>query len=144
MRAFYYTFIMRYNLCVDKTHHRQNNIDLLWNVVKVECQILFGAKNTAFFPALFTTGLPDFEKKGCEIPAPINKDEFLPLPHQDVVKVNLVPDIPFIDEAKPEPIPANAFSGLRLELGGAKLEISNDVNLELLVSVLHFLRDATC
>lgn len=101
-------------------------------------------KEHGILPSTFYNWVTRLRKKGCEIPAPVNKDEFLPLPHQDVVKVNLVPDIPFIDEAKPEPIPANAFSGLRLELGGAKLEISNDVNPELLVSVLHFLRGATC
>ena len=101
-------------------------------------------KEHGILPSTFYNWVTRLRKKGCEISAPINKDEFLPLPYQDVVKVNLVPDIPFIDEAKPEPIPANAFSGLRLELGGAKLEISNDVNLELLVSVLHFLRGATC
>lgn len=61
-----------------------------------------------------------------------------------MVKVDLVPDVPFVDAQRSESIPANAFSRLRLELGGAKLEISNDANPELLVSVLHFLRGATC
>ena len=68
---------------------------------------------------------------------PVNKDEFLPLLH-------LVLDVPFVDAPRSESVPANTFSRLRLELGGAKLEISNDVNPKLLVSALHFLRGTIC
>ena len=86
-------------------------------------------------------------KKGCEIPAPAGREDFLPVPHQDVVKVDLVPDNSFIDSipsrtaAHPT---SECGSGLKLELAGAKLEISNDVNPELLVSVLRFLRGVSC
>lgn len=86
-------------------------------------------------------------KKGCEIPAPANKEEFLPLPHQDVVKVDLIPDTPFIDAVSTQnfslPV-SDSSSTLKLELNGAKLEIPNDVNPELLVSVLRFLRGVPC
>lgn len=99
-------------------------------------------KEHGILPSTFYNWVTKLRKKGCEILAPVNKDKFLPLPHQDVVKVNLIPDVPFVDTTRPEPIPANTFSGL--ELGGAKLEISIDVNPELLVSALHFLRGATC
>ena len=86
-------------------------------------------------------------KKGCEIPPPTCKEEFLPVPHQDVVRVDLVPDAPFVDvtPSRMESIPDTAsVSCLRLELNGAKLDIPNDVNPELLVSVLRFLRGASC
>lgn len=86
-------------------------------------------------------------KKGCEIPPPASKDDFLPLPHQDVVRVDLVPDVPFVDVTTSEAVSipsSDCASTLKLELGGAKLEASNDVNLELLVSVLRFLRGASC
>ena len=86
-------------------------------------------------------------KRGCEIPPPASKDAFLPTPHQDVVRVDLVPNAPLGDVT-----PSTSFSipssdctpTLKLELGGAKLEVSNDVNPELLVSVLQFLRGASC
>lgn len=86
-------------------------------------------------------------KKGCEIPAPAGKEDFLPLPHQDVVKVDLIPNEPLV-----ESVPTQSFSMpitesspvLKLELNGAKLEIPNDVNLELLVSVLRFMRGVPC
>lgn len=59
----------------------------------------------------------------------------------------MVPEVPFVDVA-----PATSFSvpstdctsTLKLEFGGAKLEVSNDINPELLVSVLRFLRGASC
>ena len=86
-------------------------------------------------------------KKGCEIPAPAGKEDFLPLPHQDVVKVDLIPNEPLV-----ESVPTQSFSMpitesspvLKLELNGAKLEIPNDVNPELLVSVLRFMRGVPC
>ena len=86
-------------------------------------------------------------KQGCEIPPPASKDDFLPMPHQDVVRVDLVPDVPFVGVTPSEtfPIPSsNCASALKLELGGAKLEVSNTVNPELLMSVLRFLRGASC
>lgn len=86
-------------------------------------------------------------KKGCEIPAPASKEDFLPLPHQDVVKVDLIPDAPFVESVPTQsfsmPI-AESSSVLKLELNGAKLEIPNDVNPELLVSVLRFIRGVPC
>ena len=59
----------------------------------------------------------------------------------------MVPNAPLVDVT-----PSTSFSipssdctpTLKLELGGAKLEVSNDVNPELLVSVLQFLRGASC
>lgn len=86
-------------------------------------------------------------KKGCEIPAPASREDYLPLPHQDVVKVDLMPDRPFIDEVPTQKFSlavSDSSSMLRLELNGAKMEIPNDVNPELLVSVLRFLRGASC
>lgn len=86
-------------------------------------------------------------KKGCEIPAPAGRDDFLPVPHQDVVKVDLVPDNSIIDAIPSRTVShpiSDCSSGLKLEFADAKLEISNDVNPELLVSVLRFLRGASC
>ena len=86
-------------------------------------------------------------KKGCEIPPPASKEDFLPVPHQDVVRVDLVPDVPFVDvpPSRMDSISDTTnVSCLRLELNGAKLDIPNDVNPELLVSVLRFLRGASC
>ena len=86
-------------------------------------------------------------KQGCEIPPHVSKDDLLPLPHPDVVRVDLVPDVPVVGVTPSEtfPIPSSdcAFA-LKLELSGVKLEVSNDVNPELLVSVLQFLRGASC
>ena len=98
-------------------------------------------------PSTFYNWVTRLRKKGCEIPAPAGKEDFLPLPHQDVVKVALIPDAPLV-----EPIPTQGFSmpitesssALKLELNGAKLEIPNDVNPELLVSVLRFIRGVPC
>ena len=98
-------------------------------------------------PSTFYNWVTRLRKRGCEIPSPVSKDDFLPTPHQDVVRVDLVPDVPFVDVA-----PSTSFSipssdcitTLKLELGGAKLEVSNDINPELLVSVLRFLRGASC
>lgn len=101
-------------------------------------------KEQGILPSTFYNWVTRLRKKGYEIPTPVDKDNFLPLPHQDVVKVNLVPDVPYVETTRTELAPTDTFSGLRIELGGAKLEISNDVNTELLVSVLHFLRGATC
>ena len=86
-------------------------------------------------------------KKGCEIPDPAGKEEFLPLPHQDVVKVDLIPDTSFVESVPTQrfPLPkSESSSTLKLELNGAKLEIPKDVNPELLVSVLRFLRGVPC
>lgn len=61
--------------------------------------------------------------------------------------MNLVPDAPFVEVTSSSslaiPTP-DCASTLKLEIGGAKLEVSNDVNPELLVSVLRFLRGASC
>ena len=98
-------------------------------------------------PSTFYNWATRLRKKGCEVPPPTGKEDFLPVPHQDVVRVDLVPEAPFVDVTPQRPvtlaesIPASC---LRLELGGAKLDIPNDVNPELLVSVLRFLRGASC
>ena len=98
-------------------------------------------------PGTFYNWVTRLRKRGCEIPPPASKDAFLPTPHQDVVRVDLVPNAPLVDVT-----PSTSFSipssdctpTLKLELGGAKLEVSNDVNPELLVSVLRFLRGVSC
>ena len=98
-------------------------------------------------PSTFYNWVTRLRKKGCEIPPPTCKEDFLPVPHQDVVRVDLVPDVPFVDvtPSRIESIPDTAnVSCLRLELNGAKLDIPNDVDPELLVSVLRFLRGASC
>lgn len=98
-------------------------------------------------PSTFYNWVTRLRKKGCEIPPPARKEDFLPVPHQDVVRVDLVPDVPFVDVTPARtisrPEAANA-SCLRLELSGAKLDIPNDVDPDLLVSVLRFLRGASC
>lgn len=98
-------------------------------------------------PSTFYNWITRLRKKGCEIPPPTSKEDILPVPHQDVVRVDLIPDAPLIDVTPQKmislPVTDNC-SGLKLELGGAKLEIPNDVNPELLVSVLSFLRGASC
>ena len=86
-------------------------------------------------------------KKGCKIPPPASKDDLLPLPPQDVARGDLVLDVPFVDVATSETFSnpsSNCTSALKLELGGARLEDSNDVNPDLLVSVLQVLRGASC
>lgn len=104
-------------------------------------------KENGIQPSTFYNWVTRLRKKGCEIPDPVRKEEFLPVPHQDVVRVDLVPDVPSVAvspsdaAALPE---TNNISCLRLELGDAKLDIPNDVNPELLVSVLRFLRGASC
>ena len=98
-------------------------------------------------PSTFYNWVTRLRKKGCEIPPPTSKEDLLPVPHQDVVRMDLVPDVPIVDVT---PSRMNAISDaanvscLRLELNGAKLDIPNDVNPELLVSVLRFLRGASC
>lgn len=98
-------------------------------------------------PSTFYNWVNRLRKKGCEIPPPAFKEEILPLPHQDVVRVGLVPDVPFVDVTSSKSISlaeSSTVSCLSLELGGAKLDIPNDVNPELLLSVLRFLRGASC
>ena len=98
-------------------------------------------------PSTFYNWVTRLRKKGCEIPPPTSKEDLLPVPHQDVVRMDLVPDVPIVDVT---PSRMNAISDaanvscLRLELNGAKLDIPNDVNPELLVSVLRFLRGTSC
>ena len=99
-------------------------------------------------PSTFYNWVTRLRKKGCEVPPPVSKENFLPSPHQDVVKVALVPDAPFIDVPSSErqilPLSATPTPSLRLELDGARLDISNDADAELLVCVLRFLRGASC
>lgn len=98
-------------------------------------------------PSTFYNWVNRLRKRGCDIPAPASADDFLPLPHQDVVRVDLVPDAPFVEVAPSGSLAissSDCASTLKLEIGGAKIEVSNDVNPELLVSVLRFLRGASC
>lgn len=91
-------------------------------------------KENGIQPNTFYNWVAGFRKKGGEIPPPTGKEDFLPTPHQYVVRVDLVPAVPFVDVTPKRPvmlaesIPA---SSLRLELGGAKLDIPNDINPEL-------------
>ena len=110
----------------------------------VWCSLVRGKRNSAKY--IFYNWVTRFRKKDCEIPPPTSKENFLPVPHQDVVRVDLVPDVPFVDVTPKSPVTLPKFNNtscLRLELGDAKLDIPNDVNPELLVSVFRFLRGAS-
>ena len=77
-------------------------------------------------PSTFYNWVNRLRKKGCEIPPPTSKEDFFPVPHQDVVRVDLIPDVPFVDVSSSRTVPlqeATNVSCLRLELGGAKLDI---------------------
>lgn len=98
-------------------------------------------------PSTFYNWVNRLRKRGCEIPPPAGKDDFLPTPHQDVVRLDLIPEVPFMDVTSSEPVAipsSGCATTLKLELNGAKLEVSNDVNQALLASVLRFLRGASC
>ena len=98
-------------------------------------------------PSTFYNWVTRLREKGCEIPPPVSKEAFLPTEHQDVVLVDLIPDIPAVSSTPSDILSLTEpdhVSCLKLEVGGAKLEIPNDVNKELLLSVLHFLRSASC
>ena len=104
-------------------------------------------EENAIQPSTFYNWVTRLRKKGCEIPPPTRKEDLLPVPHQDVVRVDLVPDVPFVDVSSSRMnhvSDATNVSCLRLELNSAKLDIPNDVNPELLVSVLRFLRGTSC
>lgn len=98
-------------------------------------------------PSTFYNWVNRLRKRGCDIPAPASADDFLPLPHQDVVRVDLVPDASFVEVSNTDSFPlptSDVAHTMRLEINGTKLEVSNNVNPELLVSVLRFLRGASC
>ena len=85
-------------------------------------------------------------KRGCEIPAPAGKADFLPTPHQDVVQIDVVPDIPYVEAVPTHSLPSREalVPCMKIEINGASLEVSNNTDPELLVSVLRLLRGASC
>ena len=146
-QAFYYTFIMEVTFMRRPRTSSAEQYRLVMDCRQSGLSDSRWCEENGIQPSTFYNWVTRLRKRGCEIPPPASKDDFLPTPHQDVVRVDLVPDTPFVDVA-----PATSFSipssdsnsTLRLEIGGAKLEISNEVKPELLVSILRFLRGTSC
>lgn len=86
-------------------------------------------------PGIFYNWVNRLRKKGCELPPPAHKEELLPLPHQDIVRVDLVPDVPFVDVSSPTVSLQETTTSpcLRLELNGTKLDICGFTVLERMV-----------
>lgn len=73
-------------------------------------------------PSTFYNWVNRLRKRGCDIPAPASADDFLPLPHQDVVRVDLVPDAPFVGKRLfIRRLPINRFLGKIATVGNVLL-----------------------
>lgn len=102
--------------------------------------------------------------RGEIIPDPISAEEYWPAAKPDIVQVNLVPDsknhehdiaIPTTREIShsvaPSALPESAAAifppctpVLEMELGGARLRITNDIDPALLAQAVQILRGAAC
>lgn len=98
------------------------------------------------------------KKKGFIIPDPVGAEEYWPEAKPDIVQVNLVPEAKIeekeISVSAPQMVSqvsndsmnampsweSNAVPTLEMELCGARIRISNDINPTLLAHVLQMLR----
>lgn len=82
------------------------------------------------------------QKGGYEIPDPANKNTFAPEPKQDVVRMEILPEIEEVPSSivTQEPInPPNEVSGLptiQIRIGQMQISLTNDVDPHLLSQIL--------
>ena len=107
-------------------------------------------------PGTFYNWVNRIKKKGdIHIPSPGGTGEYFPEAKQDIVRINLVREdggtITKPEEAArriAEPDPGSYVSSpvpvMELELNGARLRISNEIDPVLLTQVLQLLRGAIC
>lgn len=76
-------------------------------------------------------------KSGFDLPDPSDRDSFIPTPKQDIVKLEVVDNISVPIDVGPirNTFSDNAIS-VEIEIGQAKIKISNDINPALLTQIM--------
>lgn len=97
-------------------------------------------------PGTFYNWVARLRRKGCAVPNPVDPDSLLPSEHQDVVKVDIVPDFPAMESRLSERSPFHQSSciTMRLEIAGCSLDISNGTDPALLTQIIRTLQGSLC
>lgn len=84
------------------------------------------------------------QKRGYEIPQPANSSSFSPTPKQDVVKMEIIPEICTTQHPGIEPMPmskaAIQTAPIEISFGNLKISLTNDVDPCLLSRIFSALR----
>lgn len=99
-------------------------------------------------PGTFYNWVKRLRKKACyDIPPANGRETYKATPKQEVVKLEVLPDVPAVMDSDPlETIPVNqSFSSpIEIQSGSVSIKISNDVDSRLLSQIIRCMTGNVC
>lgn len=99
-------------------------------------------------PGTFYNWVKRLRKKACyEIPPATGREDYKPIPKQDVVKLEVIPEVPetvFHNPEKHYPVNSEIRPAIEIQTGTVSIKISNDVDPRLLLQVIRSVTGIQC
>lgn len=96
-------------------------------------------------PGTFYNWVKRLRKKACyDIPPATGRGHFAPMPKQDVVKLDILPDAPEPMAGIPLPADASSFPPITVSIGSATIHVHNDADPVLLARLIKAMGTYPC
>lgn len=96
-------------------------------------------------PGTFYNWVKRLRKKACfDIPPANGRDTYKPTPKQEIVKLEVLPDIPAVMDSAPIETVQSFSSAIEIRSGAVSVRISNDVDPRLLSQIIRCMTGNVC
>ncbi len=93
-------------------------------------------------PGTFYSWIQNLRKAGSyDVPAPAGRGSYSPMPKQEVVRVDVVPEsaVQITKPSTPSHIPGDSSYAMKLDLGRAAIHVANEVDPRLLAQTIQMI-----